>query len=115
MNDKTIKQLALASYVNGKLNETRVNRISRNLSRAELKKYVKALIRLNQQQKVYVSVAKSIKQIDKNLFEQLFPGKEIIVTEDKSLIAGIRIVDNDMIYEQSVKNNLDNLLSYINH
>ena len=39
--------------------------------------------------------------------------KNIQLKEDKSLIAGIKIVDNDLIYESNVKNTLENLVSFI--
>jgi len=33
---------------------------------------------------------------------------------DKKLIAGIKIIDNDNVYDFNVRNNLKNLVSYIN-
>ena len=45
---------------------------------------------------------------------KLFPEKSIQFKEDKSLIGGIKIIDNDLIYEANIKNTLENLVTFIN-
>ena len=46
--------------------------------------------------------------------KKLFPDKNIKFFEDKSLIAGLKLIDNDNIYDFSLKNTFKNLVSYIN-
>jgi F0F1-type ATP synthase delta subunit len=45
----------------------------------------------------------------------IFRGKRLEFSEDKSLIAGIKLVDNDIIYDFNLKNTFENLVSYINN
>jgi F0F1-type ATP synthase delta subunit len=45
--------------------------------------------------------------------KKIFVHKKIEIKEDKKLIAGIKIIDNDNVYDFNVRNNLKNLVSYI--
>jgi F0F1-type ATP synthase delta subunit len=45
---------------------------------------------------------------------KIFVNKKIEIKMDKKLIAGIKIIDNDNVYDFNVRNNLKNLVSYIN-
>ena len=47
--------------------------------------------------------------------KEIFPDKKIVLKEDKSLIAGIRIIDKDTIYDFNIKNTLENLVKYISY
>ena len=114
MSNKFIKSLALASYTKEQLDEVKIGRIVKKLTRLELKQYIKALKTVEKQTNVYVYLANSAKQLAADQFSKLFPDKKIVIKEDKSLIAGIRIVDNDQVYEQNLKNNLNNLVNFIN-
>ena len=112
MNDKFIKKLAIASYTKETLDQSKINRIVKHLSKSELKNYIRNLKNLERQKTVYVYVSKVTSQIQDE-FAKMFKDKKVIVKEDRSLIAGVKVVNNDIIFEQNIKNNMDNLIGFI--
>lgn len=106
MNRKQIEKLVCLSYTKGRLDEVKVQKISRILSKRLLKEYIKFLKRYEQKNKliivIYQSDPKEIIKIRKH-YEKIFPKKNIVFQEDKTLIGGIKIIDNDKIYEFSLK------------
>lgn len=114
MTKKQIKKLTTASYINNNLDSTRVNRIAKRLTRQELKLYIKLLKNYEKSKTVTLLVSSIsgsndiVKQIKK-----IYADKNISVKEDKSLIAGIRIIDNDTIYDANIKNSLNEIVSFI--
>lgn len=115
MTTKQIKNLAMASYTKNSLDAKKVNRIVKLLSRAQLKTYVKFLKSLESSKTVKVIIPKHGTKSDltKEL-KKVFSDKKLEFSEDKSLIAGIKIIDNDIIYDFNLKNTFENLVSYIN-
>ncbi len=110
-----IKKLAQLSYTKGELDGKKVKKIANFLSRQDLKEYIKILRELENAKKVTVIVPRLYK--DKEFEKQLsgvFDGKKIIFKEEPSLITGLRVENNDLIYELSLKNTLENLNSHIN-
>ena len=113
---KQIKKFAKTSFTNKDLDIKKVNRITKLLNRSELKIYIKA-IKSYQNSKTITLITSKITEKN-NLLKQLsklYPNKNIVIKEDKSLIGGIKIVDNDMIHESNIKNNLENLILFINN
>ncbi len=115
MKNKFIKQLALASYTKNKLDQTKVNKIIKNLTRLELKKYIKAIKNLEKQKVVYVYSSIKLNKLNVQEFKKIFTQKEIVFLEDKSLLAGIKVVNNDLVYENNLSNNFENLINYLNN
>ena len=115
MTTKQIKNLAVASYTSGLLDAKKVNRITKLLNRSELKKYIKFLKSLEQGKTIKVIMAKldTKNGLSKEL-KAKFHNKRIEFSEDKSLIAGVKIIDNDNIYDFNLANTFKNLISYIN-
>ncbi len=116
MIKKEIKKLALASYTNDKLDKQKVNRIVKHFTRSELKSYIKYL-KLNEKTKniiVEVSSLSGKEQIMKQI-KKYYPNKNISLLENKEIIAGIKITNNDIIYEANLKSKLENLVKYINY
>ena len=111
MNSKKIEKLVLASYSDSFLNQKKVNKISTLLSKSDFKKYINGL-RLTEKKKSLI-VSSPIKNSDLKKFEKLFPNKKIIFKKDPKLMLGVRIVDNDIVYEFTLKNSLDKILNYI--
>ena len=111
MNSKKIDKLVLASYENSFLNSKKVLKIGALLSKSDLKKYINA-IKLTEKKKNIV-VSSPIDNPDLSKFEKLFPNKKILFKKDPSLLLGVQIVDNDIIYEFTLKNSLDKIVSYI--
>lgn len=115
MTRKQIRNLALASYTNNQLDNKKVNRISKILTRSELKEFIKAVKNVEKSKTVTVYSAKiSAGESLKKEIGKSFQNKKIEIKEDKKLIAGIKIIDNDNVYDFNLRNNLKNLVSYIN-
>jgi len=115
MTTKQIKKLASASYTNEFLDSKKVNRIAKLLNRNELKRYIKFLKSLEQSKTVRIIMSKlEGKSLITKELKAKFPNKRLEFSEDKSLIAGLKLVDNDNIYDFNLKNTFENLVSYIN-
>jgi len=115
MTTKQIKKLAMTSYQGQILDAKKVNRITKLLNNAQLKHYIRLLRSIEQAKKVKVIMSSvDIKGGLVGKLKKLFPAKKIEFFEDKSLIAGIKLVDNDTIYDFNLKNTFENLVSYIN-
>lgn len=108
MTTKQIRLLVKASYTNEKLDEKKVERIVKLLSRSELKAYVRGIKLEEKKHKVYIALpSKSIYNKKRKDLENLYKGKEIVFEEDPSLLLGIRILDNDMLYELSLSDSIN--------
>jgi F0F1-type ATP synthase delta subunit len=115
MTNKQIKQLAQVSYTSGHLDVKKVNRITKLLNRHELKTYLKYLKAFEKAKNVEINLTDiGLKTNLSKELRKLFPDKNVNFIEDPSLIAGLKIVDNDNIYDFSLKNTFKNLVSYIN-
>ena len=115
MTVKQIKDLAKASYTKEQLDVKNVNRVAKLLNRSEFKQYIKFLKSIEQQKTVKIAISDAnTKGVLLRQLKNKFPGKKLEFTEDKALIAGIKIIDNDNIYDLNLANTLDDLVSYIN-
>jgi len=115
MTRKQIKKLVVASYTRDALDSKRVNRIVKLLTRSELKEYIKGIRNQERSRTLFAFAPKvSAKENLKKVLKKLFPDKRIEVKEDQSIIAGVRIVNSDNVYDFNLRNNLENLVSYIN-
>lgn len=115
MQRKFLKDLVMASYVEGLLNEKNVKRIADHLTRSELKEYIKALKFEEQKRTVIVTVPNEKAMPEQKELAEIFTGKNIIYTTDSDLILGMRIQDNDTIYDGNLKNSLQDLVNYVNN
>ena len=107
MTTKQIRLLVQASYTKNKLDNTKVEKIAKLLSKADLKSYIRGLKLEEKKHKVYIALAsKTIYNKKRKELEQLYPGKEIIFEEDPSLLLGIRVLNEDMLYELSLSDRL---------
>jgi hypothetical protein len=115
MTIKQIKNLARASYTGKILDLKKINRIAKLLSRAELKRYIRFLKSLEKSKTITVVMSNLYVKtgLEKEL-KQIFPGKRLEFIKDESLIAGLKLIDNDNIYDFNLKNTFENLVSYIN-
>ena len=111
MNSKKIDKLVLISYKNDSLDQKKVNKISALLSKSDLKKYINGL-KLTEKKKSLI-ISSPINDMDLRRFEKLFPNKKILFKKDPSLMLGVRIVDNDIVYEFTLRNSLDKILNHI--
>jgi F0F1-type ATP synthase delta subunit len=111
MNKKTIDKLVATSYKNDDLDQRKVNKIVSIVSRPDLKRYINGL-KLAEKKKSLI-IASPIISPDLKKFAKLFPNKKIIFKKDPSLMLGVQITDNDMVYEFTMKNSLNEIQSYI--
>ncbi len=115
MTNKQIKTLALQSYTKDNLDQKKVTRITNQLNRSDLKAYIKALKNLEKQKTVTV-ILPDIKMKQKDLdkqFKLAFPNKSINYETDESLLVGVKIINNDLIYEFNLRDTLKRINSYI--
>lgn len=108
MKKDTIKTLANNSFLKGRIDDKKVVKIASALKREDLKVYIKSLKDIQARNTVFISVPS--KDNMPNLikeFERLFPNKKISIELDPTLMAGIRIVDYDNVYELSIKDILE--------
>lgn len=115
MSIKKIKKIATQSYFGNELNKKTVDEVSTKLSRKELKTYIKYLKEINNKSvlRVYSPSRKIITDDIRRSLKRFFPDRDIFIIEDESLIAGLRIVDNDTIYELNLKDSFENIMKYI--
>lgn len=111
MNSKKINNLVLASYKGNLLSQKNVGRISCLISNSDLKKYINGLKAMEKKKSLIVSSPTN--NLDLRKFEKLFPNKKIIFSKNPSLMLGVSVVDNDIIYEFTLKNSLDKIINYI--
>ena len=111
MNSKKINKLIAVSYKNNSLDRKKVNKIASLISKHDLKKYINGL-KLEEKKKNLI-ISSPIDNQDLIKFDKLFPNKKIIFKKDPSLMLGMRIVNNDIVYEFTLKNSLDKILNYI--
>lgn len=113
MDKRFIKQLIEASFTNNQLNPEKIEKIASLLQRKELKEYIRALKNAISQKTVYVDAAQVPTEKSKKLFSSLFEDKNIVYTIDPSLLVGIKIKNNDVIYEMNLKNRFDTIVQSI--
>lgn len=117
MTNKQIAILAKKSFTKNNIDYKKVKSIARLLKRSELKKYVKILKSIEKKNTVYFSLPVGNRdKISKDTLEylkRLFPQKNIEYVFDPSLMAGIKILDNDLVYDFSIKNTFKDLISHI--
>lgn len=111
MNKKIINKLVAESYSKDVLDQKKVNKIASLISKVDLKKYINGLKLSEKKKSLIVSSPDNNQDLSK--FEKLFPNKKIIFKKDSSQILGIKVVDNDLVYEFTLKNSLDNILNYL--
>lgn len=115
MKKEEIELLALKSYTKGKLDLKKVNKFTITMKRKEIRMYIDFLKRIEAQDTVIIEVS-DMESFSKELFgkiRKLYPEKKIIARENKELMAGIRITNNDLIYDFNFENVLYELTSTI--
>src|SRR5260221_417019 len=106
MTKKDIRKLAQTSY--DSLDEAKIMKIAGLLRRKDLKEYVRQLKSIEKQNEVIVALP-DINSYNKSekIFENIFSNKRIIYQEDTSLLLGTKIIDNDLVYDMTLKNRFE--------
>jgi len=114
--NKKIKVLVDASYMDENLDEKSVKMIADRLNRRMLKQYISLLKQEEKKKMVFVTTPKPITTKEKEKITTLFPKKKIIEQIDPSMIAGIKIVENDEAYELDINQTFHDIIrSVINN
>lgn len=111
--EKIINNLVSASYTNNNMDLTKVQKIAGFLNRKLLKAYISALKRYEKKATVYIDLPQDPEMSEKKEMEALYPEKKIIYNTDPTLLAGVRITNDDIIYELSMKDSLNKILATI--
>lgn len=111
MNSKKIDELVGVSYKH--LDKKKVNTIASLISTSDLKKYIKKLKSVEKESTLTISSSSPIIKQDLKKILKLFPHKKFVLEKDPSLMLGMRITDNDIVYDFTLKNSLDKILSYV--
>jgi len=111
MDTDKINKLAYSSYKNNHLDEKVAMKISSLLKRSNLKKYINALKLIEKKKNVLVSYTGSSKDLEK--IRRLFPQRKLFFKKEPSLLLGIKVVDNDNVYEFTLKSALDKIVEHI--
>lgn len=106
-----MNKLINASYKGSNLDQKIVNRIVSLLNRSDLKKYINELKMMEDKKNLKITCPVGSQNLEK--FEKMFPNKKIILKSDPTLFLGVRIVDNDIVYDFTLKNSFDKILNYI--
>lgn len=109
MNKKTLKKLITISITKNSLDPKKVEKIANVLSQKELKEYVRAIRDWEQRKKVVIISPKALTRDVINKFKKMFVDKKVINNIDPSLVVGLKIINNDLVYDLSFKNTLKNL------
>jgi len=114
MTKKEIEILAKESYTKDSLDEKKVFKFSSYMDRKNLKAYIRELKKIEQNHNVVIAlVSQTSYNNAKDTLQQIFKDKHILFQEDPSLLAGIRIVNNDMIYEKSLQRSFETMIQTI--
>lgn len=108
MDNKLITKLALGSYTNDTLDEKKVLRVATQLSRLDLKRYIRVLKAIERKKNLFIQVPDK-KRFQKTL-EDVFRDRNIIIEEDSDLLMGVRITDDDMVYDMSLESRINKIL-----
>lgn len=111
MNKKKIDKLVAASYKDDQLDKKKVYKIASLINRTDLKKYINGL-KMVEKKKTLIISSPTIDTNIKNL-KKLFPNKKIVFKKDSSLMLGVRVASNDIVYEYTLKDSFDKIVNYI--
>jgi hypothetical protein len=113
-----IKKIAEKSFKNKKLDDKIVIEMAKRFKRSELKEYLRELYAMENKNTVKVFLPsddeENIKQVYSTL-RKMYKDKKIVVEIDPSLLVGIRVENEDNIYELSLKNIFTDFVSFVEH
>lgn len=115
MKKKEIKAVALKSFVRNNLNPKKVKLFASKMTRKQLRDYVKYLKFYDAKNKITIVVPRldMVKKTDLRIFTKFYADKKVIFKEDPSLLLGIRIINNDLVYDLNLKDSFENIMQNI--
>lgn len=112
MTIKQIKLLAVKSFTRNELDPKKTKFFSAKMKRKDLRNYIREIKAIDDKNKVTI-VVPEMKNLNKSNISVLlkhYKGKKIIYSEDPNLLVGIKVIDNDLIYDFNLKNSLESVL-----
>lgn len=116
MSRKSIKKLAQESFTHGELDENKVGLISPKLKRRDLKIYIRFIKEFEKQHTVYVFIPANALDTSKEtlmILKKYFDGEKIIISVDEQLLTGIRVINNDNVFELSLNKTFDDIATFV--
>ena len=110
MTKKIVKQLAEESFEKKSLNEKKISLITARLKKTDIRAYIRALTLLTYQKTVFVQTPVAIDETSQKQLQLKFPNKKMIYTIHKDLLAGMKIIDNDLLYDYSLEAKIERLV-----
>lgn len=111
--NKKLKNLVKESYKNGQIGEETVQYIADRLSRSDLKQYISLLKQEEAKHEVLVTSAEKLSSEDIGKIQKLYPGMNVISSIDKSMISGVRIVENNKEYEINLNRTFHDIIGFL--
>ena len=108
---RLMKQLVQISYQNGVLHAETVEKIAGKLTRNELKVYIRGLKDQEKRSTVYVEAPITLSAEEEKNIESLF-GKKVVSRKNPELLLGLKITDEDDVYNMNLKTNLERIETY---
>lgn len=113
MTKKTLKKIAELSYNKDLLDEQTVAEVAEKLSRKDLKRYIKELHNQEKIREVYVTSATQLTTADKSTLEKIYTDKKIVYKVDTTMIAGIKVIENDQEYEINLNRIFTDIIQFV--
>lgn len=113
MTKKTLKELVTVSFKKNTLDEKTVLTIAEKLTRHQLKKYIHELKSEVRKNTVTVVSSKPLSQTAKRLFESEYPKKELEFAVKPDILLGLQIINNDVVYDSSLKHTFDEITQFV--
>lgn len=111
--NKKIRKLVELSFANGKIIDTVAKHVLANLTKRELKEFLKILKHKIEANRVMISSASIINSSEKVKMSKLFPGYSVEFKEDAQIGGGMKVAIGDTIIDLSVKNYINTIISSI--
>lgn len=114
-NKKLFKKLVAECLIENNLDEKKIEDISKSLSRKQLKMFINELKEQTKKSTIYIETAYPLtnKEAYFKELENLFPNKKIEFRVDPSLILGVRIIDNDNVFDINMNNLLHKIGNHV--
>ncbi len=109
MKAQDLKQLAILISEQKHIDNKVLDYIMKKLQLTDLRLFKKYLDQEIIKKKIFVETATVSQGLQTDL-QHLFPDKVIEITENQSLGAGLKIVDQDNHYDLSVRNRIDSII-----
>lgn len=108
-----VKLLVKESYTDGTLDENKVLSITESLKRSELKAFIKEIKKIERKRTVIVATPYVPSETEQRSLTDLFPGKNLEFLADSSMLAGLKIINDDLITDINLKEKLKKISDYL--